>query len=231
MPDYTLYYWPIPFRGQFVRAVLAETGAEWREAGAEATSALLHAAPEDQPVPHMGPPVLEDHAAGFVLAEMPAIMGYLGRRHGLMPEAPDRAALTDKIVADANDVLDEMTRAGGAQMWTPAAWAEYRPRLARWMRIFEETGMRHGLTDGAGHMLGTEAPGLADLATATLWGTMTRQLPPLRPLLEGTAPALAALSDRIAARPAQAALRAWSDREFGDSWCGGEIEESLRAVL
>ena len=27
MTDYTLFYWPIPFRGQFVRAVLAHVGA------------------------------------------------------------------------------------------------------------------------------------------------------------------------------------------------------------
>ena len=23
MTDYTLYYWPVPFRGQFIRAILA----------------------------------------------------------------------------------------------------------------------------------------------------------------------------------------------------------------
>jgi len=26
MPDYELYYWSVPFRGQFVRAVLAYAG-------------------------------------------------------------------------------------------------------------------------------------------------------------------------------------------------------------
>jgi glutathione S-transferase len=60
---------------------------------------------------------------------------------------------------------------------------------------------------------------------------MTDKLPPLRPLLDQTAPALAALCDRIAALPAQAALRAWSDERFGDEWCSGRIEASLRAVL
>ena len=33
MPDYDLYYWSVPFRGQFVRAVLAYAGKSWREAG------------------------------------------------------------------------------------------------------------------------------------------------------------------------------------------------------
>ncbi len=29
MSDYDLYYWAIPFRGQFVRAVLAYAGKSW----------------------------------------------------------------------------------------------------------------------------------------------------------------------------------------------------------
>ena len=33
MSDYDLYYWSVPFRGQFVRAVLAFAGETWAEAG------------------------------------------------------------------------------------------------------------------------------------------------------------------------------------------------------
>jgi glutathione S-transferase len=229
--DYTLYYWPVPFRGQFVRAVLDHVRAEWEEAGVAATSALMQAAPADQLVPHMGPPVLTDHGQGFSLAQMPAILLHLGTAHGLVPADPPRRALTTKIVADTNDVLDEMTRHGGAQMWTRAAWDDYRPRLARWMRIFEETGRRHGLSREAGFLLGTEAPGLADLTAHILWGTMTAKLAPLRALLDATAPDLAGLSDRIGALPAQADLRARSDAAYGGEWCSGQIEASLRAVL
>jgi glutathione S-transferase len=231
MPDCTLYYWPVPFRGQFVRAVLAHVHATWDEAGLEAVRALKDAAPADQPVPHMGPPVLTDHGAGLSLAQMPAILGYLGAKHGLIPDDPARAALTAKIVADANDVLYEMTLYNGAQMWTQAAWNAYRPRLARWMEIFEETGRRHRLTPQAGHLLGTGTPGLADLTAHILWGTMTARLPSLRPLLDATAPAIAGLSDRIAALPDQVDLRTRSDAAYGDDWCGGQIEASLRAVL
>jgi glutathione S-transferase len=175
--------------------------------------------------------VLTDHAADFSLAQTPAILAYLGRKHGLIPDDPPRAALTDKIVADANDVLYEMTLHNGAQMWTQESWSAYRPRLGRWMEIFEETGRRHGLTAEAGHLLGTEAPGLADLTTHILWGTMTAKLPSLRPLLGATAPGIAGLSDRIAALPEQVDLRARSDAEYGDEWCSGQIEASLRAVL
>ena len=231
MTDYTLYYWPIPFRGQFVRAVLAHVHATWDEAGVAATETLRETAPAGQPVPHMGPPVLTDHAADLSLAQTPAILAYLGRKHGLVPDDPQRAALTHKIVADANDVLYEMTLYNGAQMWTQESWNAYRPRLGRWMEIFEETGRRHGLTAQAGHLLGTEAPSLADLTAHILWGTMTAKLPSLRPLLDARAPAIAGLSDRIAGLPEQQDLRARSDAEYGDEWCSGQIEASLRSVL
>jgi glutathione S-transferase len=162
---------------------------------------------------------------------MPAILAYLGGRHGLIPADPARGALTAKIVADANDVLYEMTLHNGAQMWTQDAWTAYRPRLARWMAIFEETGRRHGLTPQAGNLLDTAKPGLADLTAHILWGTMTAKLPSLRPLLDATAPAIAGLSNRIAALPEQVDLRARSDAAYGDDWCSGQIEASLRAVL
>ncbi|WMS42278.1 glutathione S-transferase [Acuticoccus sp. MNP-M23] len=231
MTDYTLHYWPFPFRGQFVRIVLTHAGASWQEADIGEVADQRARAPADQLVPHMGPPLLTDHAAGVTLAQTGAILAYLGHKHGLMPEDPVRAALTHKVVADANDVLYEMTRFNGAQMWTDDAWAEYRPRLTRWMTIFEELGHRHGLTPVQGHILGTESPGIADFATHALWGVMTRQLPPLRSALEQTAPAIAALSDRIAAIPAQKDLQRRSDEAYGNEWCGGQIEASLRKII
>ena len=231
MADYTLYYWPIPFRGQFVRSVLAHVHATWNEAGIAAISALKDSAPAEQLIPHMGPPVLTDHAADLSLAQTPAILTYLGGKHGLIPNDPPRDALTAKVVADANDVLYEMTLHNGAQMWTQESWNTYHPRLGRWMEIFEETGRRHGLTAQAGYLLGTETPGVADLTTHILWGTMTSKLSSLRPMLDATAPAIAGLSDRIAGLPEQDDLRARSDAEYGDYWCSGQIEASLRAVL
>lgn len=231
MTDYRLYYWPIQFRGQFVRAVLAFADASWEEAGFDEIRAQRALPPREQLVPHMGPPVLTDIHAEASIAQMPAILFYLGERHGLFPEELVRKALCHKVIGDASDVLYEMTRQHGAQMWTAEAWSAFRPRLARWMGIFEETGHRFGLTADAGFLLGTEAPGLADLVAATLWGTMTDKLPPLRPVLDANAPGIAGLCDRMAAIPALADLRRDSDARFGDAWCGGQIEASLRAVI
>ncbi len=231
MADYTLYYWPVQFRGQFVRAVLAYVGSSWDEAGFDETFAQRASKPNAQLVPHMGPPVLTDHSRDIHISQMAAILTYLGEKYGLLTDDLMLKAMNHKIIGDANDVLNEMTRYNGAQTWTEAAWKEYQPRHERWMRIFEETGQRHGLTAQSGYILGTETLCLADIVTATLWGTMTAKIAPLRPMLDSHAPAIAGLSDRIAAHPSQAELRKQSDALYGDAWCGGKIEASLRAVL
>ncbi|SOE16723.1 glutathione S-transferase [Hoeflea halophila] len=231
MTDYTLYYWPIQFRGQFVRSALAHIGCAWEEAGYEATLVQKSSPPNKQLIAHMGPPVLTDHQGNIHISQMPAILTYLGDKHGLTGGKPGARAMCLKLICDANDVLYEMTRYNGAQMWTAAAWSEFEPRLHRWMAVFEETALRHGVTADAGFMLGGDAPGMADLVTSTLWGTMTAKLPALRPVLERQAPVITGLSDRIAALPCQSGLRVWSDEAFGDAWCGGQIEASLRQVL
>ncbi|MEO0424913.1 MAG: glutathione S-transferase [Pseudomonadota bacterium] len=231
MVDYTLYYWPIPFRGQFVRSLLAHVHASWEEADDEALRARWRADPKAQPVPFMGLPVLTDHAAELSLSQMPAVLTYLGRKHDLLPRDLEKEALTAKVIADASDVLYETTRYHGEQLWTAEAWEAFQPRLARWMAIFGETGRRHGLTAQEGFFLGTPTLGLADLTVAELWGTMTARFPSLRPVLERNAPAVAGLMDRVRALPIQVELRRCTDEGYGEVWCGGEIEASLRAVV
>ncbi len=98
MSDYALYYWPVPFRGQFVRAVLAHAGQTWTEGDGEAISKLMSGTVKHMPVPFMGPPLLIDKKADFAIAEMPAIILYLGETLGLMPATPALRAMTMKIV-------------------------------------------------------------------------------------------------------------------------------------
>src|SRR5262245_22335530 len=118
MSDYELYYWSVPFRGQFVRAVLAFAGKSWTEGGDEAIGRLMEAPVADMPVPFMGPPLLIDKAAGVAVAQMPAIVLYLAEALDLAPASPALRALMMKVVNDANDVIDELTLDGGRQMWT-----------------------------------------------------------------------------------------------------------------
>jgi glutathione S-transferase len=78
MSDYKLYYWSVPFHGQFVRAVLAFAGKTWIEGGDEAISKLMEGPVRKMPVPFMGLPLLVDKKADFAIAQMPAIVLYLG---------------------------------------------------------------------------------------------------------------------------------------------------------
>ncbi len=231
MSDYTLYYWSAPFRGQFVRAVLAQAGKTWTEGGDAAISDLMGGAVADMPVPFMGPPMLVDHKAKVAIAQMPAVILYLGETLDLLPATPELRALTLKVVCDANDVIDEMTNDGGREMWTDKRWDEFVPRLKKWMSFWEETGRRHGLKADSGFLLGGETPGVADVVTATLWSTMTERFEPIGDILDEAAPNTAALVRRVAALPPLKALAAKAREDYGDTWSGGQIEASLRKVL
>src|SRR6201996_6649256 len=184
MSDYELYYWSVPFRGQFVRAVLAHAGKSWTEGGDAAIQNLMGGAVSDMPVPFMGPPVLIDRQADVAIAQMPAIVLYLGETLDLLPATPALRAMTLKIVNDANDVIDEITLDGGREMWTEKRWREFVPRLKRWMSFWEETGRRHGLKAKSGFLLGGETPGIADIITATLWSTMTDRFPKIEAIIK-----------------------------------------------
>ena len=231
MSDYSLVYWPVPFRGQFVRAVLAFAGKTWTKADPEDIADLMSAPVADMPIPFTGPPMLIDNAANVAIAQMPAIILYLGETLDLIPVTPTLRALTMKIVNDANDVIDELTLNGGREMWTEKSWRDFVPRLKRWMSFWEETGRRHGLMADSGFLLGGDTPAIADIVTATLWTTMTDRFPTVEAILDETAPMTAALSRRIADLPPLAALAEKARRDYGDVYCGGRIEASLRAVL
>jgi glutathione S-transferase len=217
MAGFILYYWPLPFRGQFVRAMLAFAGKTWTEGDAAAISKLMAGKVQDMPVPFMGPPMLIDKKANFAIAQMPAILLYLGETLDLLPRTPDLRAMTLKIVGDANDVIDEITRDGGREMWTAATWQNFVPRLRKWMSFWEETGRRHGLTLEAGFLLGGDAPGMADVVTATLWSTLADRFDRIGDLLAEAAPLTAALTRRVAALPPLARLAAKARDDYGDA--------------
>ncbi|MDE3175287.1 MAG: glutathione S-transferase [Pseudomonadota bacterium] len=231
MSDYELCYWPIPFRGQLVRAVLAFAGKSWSEREPAAIGNLLRGPVRDMPAPLMGPPLLIDNKADFAISQTAAIILYLGETLRLLPAAPAARAMTMKIVNDANDVLDEITLSGGRQMWTQSRWRAFTPRLAKWMSLWEETGRRHGLTPQAGFLLGGERPGVADIVTAVLWSTMAERFGKIEQQLDEVAPMTAALSRRVGELAPLARLAAETRRNYGDVYCGGQIEASLRKVL
>lgn len=229
---FTLYYWPIPFRAQFARYILAHAGEAWDEPDVDALLELYQAPLQEQPVPFMAPPVLHDAEADLWLSQAVSITSYLGERFGLMPGTPEKDALTRKVLGDCLDVLHGLTLNCGAAMWDDESWAEFAgERLPRWLEIFETLGSRHGLRSDQGTLLGTAEPGVADLACAALWVTICDTLPELEELIAQHAPKVLALSHRIGALPAIAELRADQKQRWGNLWCEGQIEASLRSVL
>jgi glutathione S-transferase len=231
MDDYTLLYWSVPFRGQFVRAVLAFAGKSWTETGDDEIAQIMEAPVKDMPVPFMGPPVLVDNGNGFAVSQMPAIILYLGESLGLLPDDAGLKALTIKVVNDANDVIDEITLNGGRDMWNEKRWAESRPRFAKWMTMWEVLGEQHGLEADKGFLLGGAKPGIADVITATLWTTMADRFSQIEALLAETAPKTHALARRISALPALVALNETARQDYGDNYAGGEIGKSMAKVL
>src|ERR1700754_2421553 len=219
MPDYKLYYWSVPFRGQFVRAVLAFAGKTWTEAGDDAIAKLMGGQVQDMPIPFMGPPLLIDRSADVAISQMPAIVFYLGDTLKLLPSKAALRALTLKIVNDANDVIDEITLNGGREMWTHKLWQDFIPRLKKWMSFWEELGHRHGLKANSGFLLGGDEPGIADIVTATLWSTMTDRFATIEAMLKETAPRTFALTRRIASLPQLARLAAKSRQDYGEAYC------------
>ncbi|EQB15164.1 glutathione S-transferase [Novosphingobium lindaniclasticum] len=230
MSDFDLYYWPVPFRGEFIRAILAFSGKTWTEHDAEEIGEIMARAPDRQDVPFMGPPVLVDNSQHFAIAQMPAIAFYLAETLDLLPTSRESRAATIKVVNDANDVIDELTLDGGREMWTQEKWRDFTPRLGRWMEIWEATGRKHGLGEDGGTLLGSDNPGLADIVTAVLWSTMSERFGRIRELLHRSAPCVASLTNRMMRMPSLARLSRTSRERYADAYCGGEIEKSLRKV-
>lgn len=231
MAAYELLYWSVPFRGQFVRAILAHAGVEWAEWDEPSIAELMDSDVGDMPVPFIGPPVLIESESGFAVSQMPAIVFYLGEKLDLMPKTAELRALTMKVVNDANDVIDELTLNGGRDMWTEEKWRGSIPRIRKWMTLWEVLGTKHGLTVNDGYLLGGSNAGIADIVTATLWTTMADRFDRLEKLLTEMAPRTLALSRRVSSHPALVKLDEQSRRAYGDAYAGGQIGASMASVL
>ncbi|WP_375744807.1 glutathione S-transferase [Corallococcus interemptor] len=81
---FELYYWPgIPGRGEFVRLVLEEAGADWVDVGLQSGGKAVSDMLGKAPVPAYAPPLLK--VGDVVISQAPNICSYLGERFGLVP--------------------------------------------------------------------------------------------------------------------------------------------------
>jgi len=229
---YKLYYWPLYFRGDFVRLILEDAGVKYQEQSPDELIKIKSLPVKEQPLPSMAPPFLHDLENNVFINQMPAIVMYVSNKLGYITNDLVKDTLGLKLVLDCNDILAEITNLNGSKMWDYDEWQEFRKnRLKRWMEIFEEFGKSYGLDSNSGTMLGTENITFADIATYAVFGTMTRCIPELKADLISNAPNVSALCDRIAERKNISAYLKEKHRIWGDLYCGGQIEKSIREMI
>jgi glutathione S-transferase len=97
-----LFYFPIRGRGEQVRILLhaLEVPFEDVAVGRDALMAMKKEGPRTLAFGAL--PMIDD--AGFKLVQGPAIMAYLGRKHGAAPTDPHQAARADAICLGAEDL-------------------------------------------------------------------------------------------------------------------------------
>lgn len=151
---YRLYYWPgLPGRGEFVRLVLEQAGAEYEdvarrpaEEGGGVPAVVAAIRGEQGGMRPFAPPILVD--GELVLAQAPNICAYLAARHGLVPkDEPSRAlamqvALTiADLVAEAHDthhpVATSKYYADQVDEAKSAAREFVEQRMPKFLRYFE----------------------------------------------------------------------------------------------
>jgi glutathione S-transferase len=104
---YELYYWPtIQGRGEFVRLALEEAGADYVDVarGPNGVSAMMRMM-ESVEHPPFAPPFLKD--GDLVIGQTPAILLYLGARHGLAPKDPAGGLWVHQVQLTISDFVAE----------------------------------------------------------------------------------------------------------------------------
>jgi glutathione S-transferase len=214
MPDpYELYYWPnIPGRGEFVRLVLEEAGAAYRDVGRESKqqgggmqAVVAFWAGKNAGHPVFAPPVLKH--GELVLAQTAAICHYLGRRHGLSPggESGELHALELQLtiadlVAEVHDTHHPISSALYYEDQKPAAKRRaknfVKERLPRFLGYFERV-----LEKGGGEWLLAAGLSHADLSLFQALEGLDYAFPRAFAKASKASPHVLALRERVRTRP------------------------------
>jgi len=208
---YELYYWPtIQGRGEFLRLALEEAGAEYvdvarRAGGVAAMQRLMDDAAAAHPP--FAPPFLKD--GEVLIAQTANILLYLGRRHGLAPrDEPGRlwAHQLQLTIADVVDEAHDTHHPIASSLYYEDQQAEARRRAAdfianripKYLAYFERLLERN--PHGDRHLVGRRVS-YCDLSLFQLVAGLRYAFPRAMAGLEPRLPLVAALHDRVAARP------------------------------
>ena len=208
---YQLFYWgEIQGRGEFVRLVLEDAGAKYRDLGREGGDIAAALAGELAPFA-FAVPVLRD--GELIIPQTVAITRYLGEKHGLAP-ADERGRLlahaialtVADLVTEVHDTHHPISVEDTYEKQRDAAAQRAKvfrdKRLPKFMRYFE--GLLGHDTRGDGRFV-AGAFSYADLAAFQVIEGLRYAFPNAMDRLRSAIPKLNALRDRIAERPRIAA--------------------------
>lgn len=226
---YKLYYWPmLPGRGEFVRLVLEEAGADYVDVarlpedeggGFAPLLAFVKGDPPGQP--GYAPPILVD--GEMVLAQSAAICAYIAERHGLAPDDEQGRKQALQLQLTVGDVSDEAhdthhpisvalyyeDQKDAAQQ---AAQKFIDERMPRFLDYFERVIERSG-----GPWLMGDSLTYPDLSLFQLVEGLAYAFPRGFANVAGDTPKVLSLRDRVAERPRIAAYLASERRlEFNE---------------
>lgn len=220
---YVLYYWPwIQGRGEFVRLVLEDAGADYVDVarlpeaeGGGARAVVERLEREDAGTPPFAPPVLE--AEGLVLSQTPAIARFVAEREGLAPASEAERRRADALALTIADFVLEVHDTHHP-LGAPLHYEEQREEAARRAAVFRERRMPKFLGyfervlagNGAsgGRALVGEDVSYVDLSMFQLLEGLAYAFPRAWERAAEAHPRLRALRDRVAERPGIAAYLA-----------------------
>ncbi len=210
---YELYYWPtIQGRGEFVRLVLEEAGAEYDDVGRRGDGADFAVVAEvlapngDARLP-FAPPVLRD--GDQLIAQTANILLYLGPRHDLMPEDEAGRLWVNQLQLTIADWLVEVHDTHhplGPSLYyeqqkpeaAKRAQAFHQDRLPKFMEYFETVLTMN--PSGPEHLVGDTLT-TADLSLFQMIAGLRYAFPRAMDTLEPDCSRIAELHDRVAERP------------------------------
>ncbi len=218
---YELYYWPsIQGRGEFVRLAMEEAGADYvdvarePEPGGGVPALLRFLDGETIPRPPFAPPFLR--AGKLVVGQTANILLYLGARHRLAPASEAGRLWAHQLqltmadfVLEAHDTHHPIS--GGLYYEEQRREARQRAaeflesRAPKYLGYFEHVLVRNPAGDR--YLIGNRLT-YPDLSLFQVAAGLAYAFPRAMARLEKKCPRIAALRDRVAARPRIAAYLA-----------------------
>jgi glutathione S-transferase len=204
---YQLYYWPtIQGRGEYVRLVLEEAGADYDDVARRSggSDEMIEMMEVRKGTPPFAPPFLK--AGRLVIGQTANILLYLGGRHGLAPKTEAGRSWVNQLQLTIADLVAEVhdthhplgpslyyeDQKAPAKKRTAEFWQQ---RVPKYLGYFEELVKANGGAYVTGRRLT-----YADLSLFQIVEGLRYAFPKHMKAFERDIPGLVALHDRVAER-------------------------------